>query len=217
MEGRKHKKMKIIVGLGNPGKQYEGTRHNAGFMLLDKLSCDGVLSPVGECVSFQKNEKFNSLIGETLHKGEKIILVKPQTFMNLSGTAVAKILEYYKTSPDDLIVVSDDIDLPIGTARVRQEGRSGGQKGLQNVLDLIKTDQFLRIRIGIRSIGGDADQTENPESKIDATTFVLSKFDKRELPVLNDLLDEVIKYVIPFIGEKSEIPAHTIEIKIDSL
>lgn len=209
--------MKIIVGLGNPGKQYEGTRHNAGFVLLDRLACEGVLAPVGECISFRKEEKFEAMIGETLHKGEKIVLVKPQTFMNLSGNAVTKIMDYYKAPIEDLAVISDDLDLPIGMARIRQIGSSGGQRGLQNIIDMLKTDQFLRIRLGIRSIGGDVDRTEAPESKIDAMTFVLGKFDKRELPVFNDLVDEVIKYFVPHIGSKDDIPAHTIEIKVDSL
>ena len=209
--------MKIIVGLGNPGKQYEGTRHNAGFIFLDRLACEGVMAPTGECVTFGKNEKFNALIGETLHRGEKIIFVKPQTFMNLSGTSVSKLMSFYKASIEDLIVVSDDIDLPIGIARIRQDGRSGGQKGLQNIIDLVGSEQFTRVRLGIRSVGGDADRTESPEDKLDATTFVLGKFDKRELPVFEDLIDETIGYIKPFIGSKEEIPAHTIEIKMDSL
>jgi PTH1 family peptidyl-tRNA hydrolase len=209
--------MKVIVGLGNPGEKYKNTRHNAGFIFLDKLICHPFLSPVGSCLEFHKEGKFEALIAETNHKGEKIILVKPQTFMNLSGKAVARILNYYKAEKEDLIVVSDDIDLPIGTARIRQEGSSGGQKGLQNIIDSIGSDQFLRIRLGVKSIGGDADVTANPSNGFDATDFVLSVFPKRELVVLNQLVDRTIDYVTPFIGKDLEIPAHTLDVKIDSL
>lgn len=209
--------MKIIIGLGNPGKQYEGTRHNAGFVVLDRLVCANVITPVGECISFNKADKFEALIGETMHKGEKIILAKPQTFMNLSGKAVSKILSYYKADTKDLIVISDDIDLPIGTARVREIGSSGGQKGLQNIIDELGTAEFTRIRIGVRSINGSDHETENPSSKFDAIDFVLSKFDKRELPVLDKLMDEVVEYIALYIGNKEPMPAHTISTKPDVL
>ncbi len=208
--------MKLIVGLGNPGKQYEGTRHNAGFYFLDQIICDDELMMDGECINFQKSDKFDSMIAETLYKGEKLILVKPQTYMNLSGQAVQKIMSFYKMDISDLIVISDDKDLPLGTARIRHEGSSGGQKGLQNIIDLLGDNSFLRIRIGINAIGGDADKPEPIMNNIDTADFVLSKFNQREKPVLKSMIEEIIKYIMPFLGSKTEIPAHTLEVKFDS-
>ena len=198
--------MKLIVGLGNPGKEYEGTRHNAGFMFLDKLACAKEICPDGICLNFKKEENSDALIAGSQLNGEKIILVKPQTFMNLSGNCVAMIMQYYKLTPEDLIVISDDIDLPVGVARIRHEGSSGGQKGLQNIIDVLGVDKFLRLRIGV----GLEDQT-------DATDHVLGKFDKRELPLVGQTIDESINYLLLHLGQKHEIPAHTIEISVDSL
>lgn len=209
--------MKLIVGLGNPGKKYEGTRHNAGFYFADQIICDKRIAPVGECLNFQKSDKFEALIAETLHKGEKIIFVKPQTFMNLSGQAVQKIMSYYKADISDLVVVSDDKDLPLGTVRIRHEGSSGGQKGLQNIIDVLADNSFLRIRIGINAIGGDADLPEPQMSNINTADFVLSKFNPRELPIFKKSINETIDYVVPFLGSKTEIPAHTLNVQIDSL
>ena len=208
--------MKLIVGLGNLGKEYEGTRHNAGFMFIDKIVCADEFSPVGECITFHTEEKFQALIAETLHRGEKIILAKPETFMNHSGLAVSKILDYFCIDYSNLIVISDDIDLPIGHARVRQEGSSGGHKGLQSIIENLGTDKFTRIRLGINSLPT-TPETDQLPPKIDSTDFVLAKFSKREIPVLNELIDDAIEYVMPFIGSKTEIPAHSLQITRDSL
>lgn len=202
--------MKLIVGLGNLGKQYEGTRHNAGFMLLDKLICHKDLAAAGECAEFKNDLKFKSEIAEASYKGEKLLLIKPQTYMNLSGEAVAKITSFYKADVSDLIVISDDIDLPLGTARIRTGGSSGGHKGLQDVINKAG-DQFCRIRIGIRSKAGNSSETITNE--IDATNFVLSKFAKRELNILDNIIDEAIKYLLSYLGKKVEIPSHTLEVK----
>jgi PTH1 family peptidyl-tRNA hydrolase len=209
--------MKVIVGLGNPGEQYKSTRHNAGFIFVEQLACASEFSSAGECLKFSKNEKFQAEIAETLHRGEKIILAKPLTFMNLSGQSVQKIMDYYKAESADLIVVADDKDLPIGTVRVRREGSSAGQKGLQNIIDVLGTDQLLRIRIGINAIGGDADLPKPKDDRFETADFVLSKFDKRELPVLDESIKDTIAYIVPFIGGEEAIPAHTIAAKIDSL
>lgn len=208
--------MKLIVGLGNPGEKYEGTRHNAGFLFLDQLVCNKELAPIGECVSFNREEKFDALLAFSQKDGEKLIFVKPQTYMNLSGGSVAKIMSYWKADASDIIVISDDVDLPVGSARVRNDGSSGGQKGLQNIIDMIGTDQFTRIRIGIKSIGGSAEFTENMD-KIDTADFVLSKFEKRELPLVDEIIGHTIEYILPFIGTKSEIPSHSLEVRMDSL
>lgn len=207
--------MKLIVGLGNPGKQYEGTRHNAGFMFLDKLVSNSVFVTPGEEIQFSKEEKFDSLIAQTVLAGEKFIFVKPQTFMNLSGNAVAEIMQYYKISPEDLIVVSDDADLPIGTSRIRTDGSSGGQKGLQSIIDILNLNTFVRVRIGIKALASDQDEADNL-SQISLSDFVLSKFDKREEKVLEASIDETIGYILPFLTTDHEIVPHTIEAKINT-
>jgi PTH1 family peptidyl-tRNA hydrolase len=197
--------MKIIVGLGNPGKEYEGTRHNAGFMFVDRLAeCEEIKS-VGEDLKFNLDKKFESEIASTSVNGEKIILAKPQTFMNLSGKAVSKILSFYKAQPEDLIIINDDIDLPIGTIRIRNEGSSGGQKGLENIISALNTDNFTRIRIGISETGEKVD-------RIETVNYVLGKIGKRELPVLENVILEGINYLLLYLGTNREIICHTIEI-----
>ena len=197
--------MKIIVGLGNPGKEYEGTSHNAGFMFVDRLAeCEEIKS-VGEDLKFNLDKKFESEIASTSVNGEKIILAKPQTFMNLSGKAVSKILSFYKAQPEDLIIINDDIDLPIGTIRIRNEGSSGGQKGLENIISALNTDNFTRIRIGISETGEKVD-------RIETVNYVLGKIGKRELPVLENVILEGINYLLLYLGTNREIICHTIEI-----
>lgn len=197
--------MKIIVGLGNPGKEYEGTRHNAGFMFVDALAkCKDVVL-ADEKLYFSLDKKFEAQIASTSAKGEKIILIKPETFMNLSGRAVSKILAFYKAKPEDLIVINDDIDLPIGTIRIRKEGSGGGQKGLENIISELKSDNFTRIRIGISETG-------DKVNKIDTVNYVLGKIDKRELPVIQNVILEGINYLLEFLGTEKEIPCHTIEV-----
>ena len=207
--------MKIIVGLGNPGLKYAETRHNAGFMFVDKLSAYPEITAVGEKLEFHENKKFQALIAETSTKGEKIILVKPMTFMNLSGDSVRAILDYYKSDIDNLIVVSDDIDIPVGYARFRQEGSSGGQKGLQNIVEMLGTDQFQRIRIGVANTKEETEGTTNATSKYDAIDFVLSKFSKRDSVLIDSIISEVIEYIAPYLGGREKIPAHTININKD--
>jgi len=197
--------MKIIVGLGNPGKEYEGTRHNAGFMFVDRLSECEEIAPAGEKLQFNVDKKFEADIATTSAKGEKIILAKPQTYMNLSGNAVSKILSFYKAQPENLIIVSDDIDLPIGTIRIRKEGSSGGQKGLESIISELKTENFIRIRIGISALSSKVD-------RIETVNYVLGKVDKRELPVLENAILEGINYLLEYLGTEREIPCHTIEI-----
>jgi len=197
--------MKIIVGLGNPGEKYEGTRHNAGFMFVDCLAKCEEIKPVNEDIVFNLEKKFESEIATTSAKGEKIILVKPQTYMNLSGKAVSKMLSFYKASPEDLIVINDDIDLPIGTIRIRKEGSGGGQKGLENIISELKTDNFTRIRIGISQSGEKVNQ-------IETVNYVLGKIDKRELPIIQKVISQGINYILEFISTNNEIPCHTIEV-----
>ncbi len=205
--------MKIIVGLGNPGKEYENTRHNAGFRFVDELATRPELAPAGKILRFRTEKKFEAEIVETAKDGEKILLVRPLTFMNLSGQAVSMILSYFKVSPEDLIVAADDKDLPIGQARIRNEGGSAGQKGLQNIIDTLKTDQFTRIRLGITKYDGDATEFDPPEGILDTAEFVLSPFSDREVPILSKVIEETIKYVLPYLGNKNDkIPDHTLDL-----
>lgn len=197
--------MKIIVGLGNPGKEYEKTRHNAGFMFVDALSFCREIAPVDEGLKFTLEKKFKAEIAETRADGEQIILVKPTTFMNSSGKAVSAILQYYKSGIDNLIVACDDVDLPLGIVRIRNEGSSGGHKGLQNIIDELGSDRFTRFRLGVSV-------TCEKASEIETTDFVLGKFTKRELPVIKDAISEGINYFIEYFGKKEPMPAHTLEV-----
>ena len=133
--------MKLIVGLGNPGMEYVKTRHNAGFLLIDRL-CEKL------DLTLDKS-KCKAIYGIYRHKGEKIIIAKPQTYMNLSGQAVTSLMHFYDVATEDLIVVHDDLDLPLGKLRLRSQGSSGGQKGMGNIIDLLGTSKIKRMRIGI--------------------------------------------------------------------
>ncbi|TYO96970.1 aminoacyl-tRNA hydrolase [Desulfallas thermosapovorans] len=133
--------MKLVVGLGNPGPRYALTRHNAGFMAVDRLA-KRLETPVDRIF-------FNSLVGQGVLAGEKIILAKPQTYMNLSGQAVVALLNWYKLAPADLIVIYDDLDLPPGRLRIRDRGSAGGHRGMASIISLLGTGDFIRVRIGI--------------------------------------------------------------------
>lgn len=133
--------MFVIVGLGNPGRKYEHTRHNMGFLAIDVLS---------QKYDIKVNKiKFRSLVGEGHIAGQKVVLVKPQTFMNLSGEAVREVMDFYKIAPQELIVIYDDIDIPAGSIRLRKKGSAGTHNGMRNILYQIRTEDFPRIRIGI--------------------------------------------------------------------
>lgn len=133
--------MKVFVGLGNPGAKFHNTRHNAGFLALDAFA---LLAKV----EIDKSD-FKSLYTSFVYEGERIILVKPQTFMNLSGQAVVQVMNFYKVNIEDLVVIYDDMDLSPGNIRLKEEGSSGGQNGMQNIIDLLGSQNFKRIRIGI--------------------------------------------------------------------
>ncbi len=154
--------MKIIAGLGNPGREYENTKHNAGFMTLDILA-----DRLGIDI---RKQKFKALIGEGRIGTEKVILVKPQTYMNLSGESLREIVGFYKIDIEDLIVIYDDIDIPVGTLRIRGKGSAGTHNGMRSVVHQLQDDGFPRIRVGI---GG-----EKGERKI--VQYVLSGFSGEE-------------------------------------
>lgn len=133
--------MKIIVGLGNPGREYAATRHNVGFMVIDELADE-----LGITID---KKKFNAHYGEGRFGSEKLLLVKPQTYMNLSGEAVGTMASWYKVAPEDVIVVYDDMDLPLGKLRVRGQGSAGGHNGVKSLISHLGTEKFPRVKIGI--------------------------------------------------------------------
>ena len=171
--------MKIIVGLGNPGKQYAKTRHNYGFMFVDVLARDWK-------IDWTINKKFKAEIA----KSSDFLLVKPQTFMNLSGEAVAKILSYYKIDKDsinsNLIVVHDDLDIEFGRWRQSVDSRSAGHNGVQSIIDHLKTKNFCRLRLGIKPPLGNRIPTED---------YVLQKFNDDEMEVAKELIKKIVKEI----------------------
>ncbi len=162
--------MKLIIGLGNPGKDYEYTRHNFGFLSLDSLA--------NKYNSTWKNHKAsNSLITDFKFKRERIILVKPQTFMNNSGSTVSILKKYYKLKLDDIIVIYDDIDLPFDKIRISKSKSAGGHNGVDSIIKYLKSKEFIRIRLGIGPQKGKAE------------SFVLKEFNKEQKNKLQNILD----------------------------
>ena len=163
----------LIVGLGNPGKDYESTRHNLGFMLIDKLAHDAGISV--------NRRECSSLVGLVDIEGTRTKLVKPQTFMNLCGQAVACLLGKIESEAPirQLVVISDDLALPLGKIRIRERGSAGGHNGLKSIIALVGTDEFIRLRIGI--------QPEHPIS--DSKKFVLDTFSRSERPIVEETIE----------------------------
>ncbi len=154
--------MKLIVGLGNPGKQYEKTRHNLGFMVLDQMVGSG---------EWGTDDKFQS---EILKLSQDVWLIKPQTFMNNSGMAVVRLVEYFKIPPEDLIIIHDDLDLILGKIKVRLGGAAGGHHGVESIIEALGTDQFIRVRLGIGNQKSHSGEHERVH--FNAEHFVLEKF-----------------------------------------
>ncbi len=165
--------MKLIVGLGNPGLEYAQTRHNIGFMVIDALARD-----LGAAV--EKNQH-KALVGQVNFGGEKVVLAKPQTYMNLSGQSVVALMNWYKLSPQELLVISDDMDLPPGRLRIRKNGGAGGQKGLKSIMDLTGTQEFARMRVGIG----------RPEHG--AVGHVLGKIDGQEAELIGPAIEAAVE------------------------
>ena len=168
--------MKLIVGLGNPGKKYEGTRHNMGFMAIDLLSDQAQIDV--------DKEVFHGLMGRGKIYDEDVILFKPTTYMNLSGTAVQEVAHYFKIALEDIVVVFDDMALVPGVIRLRKEGSSGGHKGMQNIIDCLSSDQIKRIRIGIGEPG-----------EWDTIDYVLSKPLKDEMPLIEEAIANAVRAI----------------------
>ncbi|MBZ9577485.1 aminoacyl-tRNA hydrolase [Patescibacteria group bacterium] len=168
--------MTIIVGLGNPGKKYIYTRHNIGFQVVDEFAKENNFP------EFRLSKKFNSLVSESILNNEKIILVKPQTFMNKSGEAVSALINFYKTK--EIIIIHDDIDLPLGKIRISKNRGAAGHKGVESITKEIGTKNFTRFRIGISPKIGKSKNVEK---------YVLQKFDKEEEKIIKQVIKEAIK------------------------
>lgn len=167
----------IIFGLGNPGREYEKTRHNIGFIALDKFSIEWKIE--------MTRVRYKSLMGEGKFAGNRIYLVKPLTFMNNSGNAVRSFMSFYKIEPDRILVIHDDLDLPFGSIRMRESGGSSGQRGMQSIISKISTEQFARLRIGIG----------RPPGSMDPVDYVLKKFSHNSESDLDLVLDHVVRSV----------------------
>ena len=168
--------MYLIVGLGNPGTKYNFTRHNAGFMFMDYFSKIHGIDI--------KKIKFKGLVGEGFIGGEKVALLKPSTFMNLSGESILEAMNFYKITSDELIVVYDDISMELGRMRIREKGSAGGHNGIKNIIYMLKTDAFKRIKLGVCS--------EELE-KIGLLDFVLTKFSDDQLKTLAKAVENACK------------------------
>lgn len=164
----------LIVGLGNPGRQYENTRHNAGFIALDYIADE-----LGVKIN---RIKFKSTVGEASISGKRCLLMKPSTFMNLSGQAVTEAMRFYKIPPQKVIVLSDDISLDVGVIRIRRKGSDGGQNGLKNIIYLSGSDGFPRVKIGIG---------KKPHPDYDLKDWVLSRFSDKDQKLVADRLPDV--------------------------
>jgi peptidyl-tRNA hydrolase, PTH1 family len=167
--------VKLIVGLGNPGIEYQFTPHNLGFLTIDRIACDRGVEV--------RNRQCQALTGRTQIGDEPVLLAKPETFMNLSGLSVRQLLDEYQLQPEsDLVVIYDELDLPMGTIRIRQRGSSAGHNGMESIIGALGTQEFLRVRLGIA-----------PEKKI------LKPFSKRQLKVVDGVLDlaaEAVKVIL---------------------
>lgn len=178
--------MKLIVGLGNPTKEYENTRHNIGFMAIDALSEEYHI-PV-------ESLRHKALIGKGAIEGQRVILAKPVTYMNLSGEAVRAISDYYKIPPEDIIIIFDDTTLDVGRIRIRKKGSAGGHNGIKSIIAHLGTMEFPRIKIGIGA----------KREGQDLADYVLSRFPKEEKEALGQVLEDVKKAVALMVWDDIE-------------
>ena len=172
--------MKIIIALGNPGQQYANTRHNAGFIIADELQKSLVFS------EFEKNSKFEASVCEKNLGGEKILLAKPQSFMNNSGQVVKKMLDFFKISKENLVVLHDDLDIELGAFKISLDSSAAGHNGVQSIIDNLGSQQFKRIRLGIEG------SEKKKDRIIPGEVFVLQDFSKEELEIIKKLAEKIV-------------------------
>lgn len=176
----------LVAGLGNPGREYKETRHNVGFMVVDRLA-----QRLG--VTFSRVES-RALVTKGTHQGQRVILAKPQTFMNESGSAVGSLARYYKVELDNMLVAYDDVDLPFGVLRMRPAGGSAGQKGMKSIIERVGSEAFPRLRVGIG----------RPPGRMEAAAYVLQPFERAETAELPLLLDRAADAVLVYIASGLE-------------
>ena len=167
--------MFLIVGLGNPESQYEDTRHNIGFKVIDNIAKEYNIDI--------NRQKFKGVYGEGFINGEKVILLKPSTYMNLSGESVKEVIDFYKLSNEDILVIYDDISLDVGRLRIREKGSAGGHNGIKNIIAHLGTDVFPRIKVGVG------------QPNVDLVNYVLGKFSKEEMDILSESIEASTKAV----------------------
>lgn len=172
----------VIIGLGNPGNEYDRTRHNAGFLVINELA-----KKLG--VSFKEKDEFQAEIADGVIGEHKVILAKPWTYMNASGRTAQSLAHFYKVKPDHVIVISDDVSLPLGTLRVRTEGSAGGHNGLKSIIESLGTEAFPRVKIGVDA------QPEN----VPLEAWVLSRFSKDELKMLDTVIDQAVEVLLDMV------------------
>ncbi|ACK60914.1 aminoacyl-tRNA hydrolase [Bacillus thuringiensis] len=165
-------RMKLIVGLGNPGREYELTRHNIGFMAIDELAKRWNIS--------LNEQKFKGVFGAGFVNGEKVILLKPLTYMNLSGESIRPLMDYYKIDVEDFVVMYDDLDIPVGKLRLRMKGSAGGHNGVKSTISHLGTQEFQRIRMGI----------DRPKNGMKVVDYVLGRFTSEEIPDVNHSIEK---------------------------
>jgi len=172
--------MKLIVGLGNPGKQYEKTRHNLGFMVVDYYANKKELN-------FKSN--MQGMYAELVNDGEKIILLKPQSYMNLSGDIVRKYCDYYNVKAEDILVIYDDVDFEVGTFKIKRNGSSGGHNGIKDIINKLGTEEISRIRVGVS------------KNNSELANYVLKKMPKEDLETISTLLPKISEAIDIYITE----------------
>lgn len=173
--------MLLIVGLGNPGVQYENTRHNIGFKVIDNIAKEYNIEI--------NRQKFKGVYGEGFINGEKVILLKPSTYMNLSGESIREVVDFYKLTNEDVIVIYDDISLDVGRLRIREKGSAGGHNGIKSIIAHLGTDIFPRIKVGVG------------QPNVDLVNYVLGKFSDKEMEVLSESIDASTKAVSEMIKD----------------
>lgn len=175
--------MKLIVGLGNPGREYVHTRHNAGFEVMDAIA-DHVSADISQ-------KKFKALIDKVRIGNESVLLMKPQTYMNNSGEAVRAAMDFYHLTPQDLLVIYDDMDMPVGRLRLRQKGSAGGHNGIKSIIAQLGTEEFPRIRVGVGA---------KPNPQYDLANWVLSKFSEEDMTALQPALEHAADAAVKIVG-----------------
>ncbi len=175
--------MKLVVGLGNPGKKYERTRHNVGFLIIDRIASQNQIKV--------RSRRCDALVGEWSSHGEKIVLAKPQTYMNRSGDAVRALMRSFRLTPEDLVVVYDDLDLPFGRIRIRTKGSAGGHRGIASIMESVAGAPFCRLRVGIG----------RPPEGMDSADYVLEPFSPQESSELEDVLSRAVEALICLLRE----------------